>query len=51
MSNLYLYKTTVYESNSHAPSGLQGFFIKDVSSMAGCINRLLPSTLRYVAIA
>ena len=37
------YISTVHESSNHAESGLQG---KDVSSTAGCINRLLPSTLR-----
>jgi hypothetical protein len=49
MKNLYLFTSTAYESNIHAVSGLQGFCIKDVSSTAECIDRLLPSTLRYLA--
>ena len=45
MANLYLLKTTVNESVSQGASGLQPSHLKDVSTVPGCINRVLPSTL------
>jgi len=46
MENLYLHQTTAYESVSQGASGLQPFHPKDVSTVPGCINRVLRSTLR-----
>ena len=45
MANLYLLKTTVNESVSQGASGLQPSHLKDVSTVPGCINRVLRSTL------
>jgi hypothetical protein len=46
MRNLYLYQKTSYGRPSHAARGLQPFHSKDVSTVPGCINRVLRSTLR-----
>jgi hypothetical protein len=46
MRNLYLYEKTAYGRPSHAARGLQPFHSKDVSTVPGCINRVLRSTLR-----
>jgi len=46
MRNLYLYKKIAYGRPSHAASGLQPFQRQDVSTVPGCINRVLRSTLR-----
>jgi hypothetical protein len=50
MKNLYLLFHTAYKSTAITANGFQGFYTKDVSSTAGCIDRLLPSTLRYPSI-
>jgi hypothetical protein len=47
MANLYLLKTTVNESVSQGASGLQPIHPKDVSTVPGCIRRVLRSTLRW----
>jgi hypothetical protein len=46
MANLYLHQTTAYESVSQGASGLQPFLSKDVSTVPGCIHRVLRSTSR-----
>ena len=46
MANLYLHQTTAYESVSQGASGLQPIYLKDVSTVPGCIHRVLRSTLR-----
>jgi hypothetical protein len=48
MEKLYLMFYTVYSEEPNAASGLQEIFKKDVSSRLGCINRILPSTLRFI---
>ncbi len=47
MRNSYLYVDTVFEAAKLDVSGLQDFCAKDVSATAGCIDRVLPSTLRW----
>jgi hypothetical protein len=49
MKNLYLGAVTVHTSERIAVSGFQPFHSKDVSTEAGCIDRVLRSTLRYAA--
>jgi hypothetical protein len=44
---LYLYDKAAYGRPSHAASGFQPFRQQDVSTGAGCINRVLRSTLRW----
>jgi len=46
MKNLYLIFCTVYELETQCASGLPQVLKNDVSSSAGYINRVLPSTLR-----
>jgi len=47
MRILVLFEKAAYCRPGHAPSGLQPFQQKDVSTRPGCINRVLRSTLRY----
>jgi len=46
MENLYLRFCTAYGLETQCASGLRQVFKNDVSSSAGCINRVLRSTLR-----
>jgi len=46
MKNLYLHEKTAYGRQSHAARGLQPFQQQDVSTVPGCIHRVLRSTLR-----
>jgi hypothetical protein len=46
MEDLCLCEITKYLPESHGASGLQAFHQKDVSTLPGCINRVLRSTLR-----
>jgi hypothetical protein len=46
MENLYMYFCTVYGLQSQRASGFNSFFLNDVSTGTGCINRVVPSTLR-----
>ena len=45
-----MYKNTVYESISQGASGLQPFDSKDVSTVPGCIHRVLRFTLRWASL-
>jgi hypothetical protein len=51
MENLYLYINTAYRPLAQCSSGFSAFYPKDVSVDSGCIHRVLPSTLRYLAVA
>jgi hypothetical protein len=46
MEDLCLCEITKYLPESHGASGLQEFHQKDVSTVPGCINRVLRSTSR-----
>jgi hypothetical protein len=46
MKNLYLMVCPIYGLETLCASDLRQIFKNDVSSSAGCINRVLPSTLR-----
>ena len=46
MANLYLFKITEYEFVSQGASGLQPIHLKEVSTVPGCIHRVLRSTSR-----
>lgn len=48
MKNLYLDAVIVHTSEGLAVSGFQLFHSKDVSTVTGCIHRVLRSTSRYV---
>jgi hypothetical protein len=47
MENLYLIFCTVYGLETQCANGLPQVLKNDVSSSTECINRVLPSTLRY----
>jgi hypothetical protein len=49
MANFNLYEDRANELLSQGARGLQVFHQKDVSTVTGCINRVLLSTLRYVS--
>ncbi len=47
MRNSYLDMRTVFEAAKLVVSGLQDFCAENVSATVGCIDRVLPSTLRW----
>ena len=49
MRNLYLYEKAAYGCQRHAASGLQPFEQQDVSTVPGCIHRVLRSILRQAS--
>ena len=46
MANLYLHRITEHESASQGANGLQPIHLKEVSTVPGCIQRVLRSTSR-----